>query len=165
MAPTTKNLTEFHTAWDAAVAAYDLVRGANGADDMMFTGVDMTSVDTTGLWTLVGGAVPDRTPNSNVPVFWTDGTDVIGPLSFDDLSNEGKVQTLLDGYFGPRFKVWFLLDSIISCIEADSLVGSSVIGDLSAVTQEDLITLVTCLEGRFSYCTSNYGLVLPGTMG
>lgn len=165
MAPTTEDLTAFHLAWDTAVAAYDLVRGSNGADDMMFTGVDMTSVDTTGAWTLVGGAVPDRTPNSNVPVFWTDGTDVIGPISYDELSNAGKVQTLLDGYFGPRFKMWQLLDDLISCLEADSLVSGSTIGDLSAVTQEDLITLITCIEGRYTHCDDNYGLVLPGTMG
>lgn len=162
---TTKNLTQFLAAWDAAMLAYDVAHGTNGVADILGGGFDMNSTDSAGLWTVVGAAVPALTPNSSVPVFWTDGTDTIGPLSFDDLSDANKVAEVLNGYFGHIFKLWFLLTSIITCIEADSFVSGSTLGDLSAATAAELQDLIECLEGRAGYCSDPQGLILPGLMG
>lgn len=162
---TTENLTAFLAEWDTAMGVYDLAHGAAGVADMLGAGFDMNSTDSAGLWTVVGAAVPALTPNSHIPVFWTDGTDTIGPLSFDDLSDANKVAEVLNGYFGHFFKLWFLLNSIITCIEADSFVSGSTIGDLSAATAAELQDLIECLEGRAGYCSDPQGLILPGTMG
>ena len=166
---TTENITAFLAAWDAAMLAYDVAHGTNGVADILGAGFDMNSTDSAGLWTttIAGttGIVPALTPNSAVPVFWTDGTDTIGPLSYDDLGNANKVAEVLNGYFGIKFKMWRVLSNIITCIEQDSYVSGSTLGDLSTVTQEEYNDLITCLEGRASYCTEPQGLELPGTMG
>lgn len=162
---TTENITAFLAAWDAAMLVYDVAHGTNGVGDILGGGFDMNSTDSAGLWTVVGAAVPNLTPNSHVPVFWTDGTDTIGPLSYDDLGNTNKVAEVLNGYFGVVFKYWYLVTQIITCLEADEYVSGSTLGDISTVTQEELNDLIICLEGRATQCSEPFGLILPGTMG
>lgn len=159
---TTENITAFLAAWDAAMLVYDVAHGTNGVGDVLGAGFDMNSTDSAGLWAPVGAIAPALTPNSSVPVFWTDGTDTIGPLSYDDLSNVNKVAEVLNGYFGVAFKMWRVLTNIITCIEADSYVSGSTLGDLSGVTQAEFNDLISCIEGRYSYCTEPQGLELPG---
>lgn len=162
---TTQNITAFLAAWDAAMLAYDVAHGTNGVADILGAGFDMNSTDSAGLWTVYGAAVPNLTPNSHVPVMWTNGTDTIGPLSYDDLSNENKVAEVLNGYFGVAFKAWFLFTSLITCIEADGYVSGSTLGDLTGITAAELQDLIECIEGRAGYCSDPQGLILPGTMG
>lgn len=160
---TTENLAAFLAEWDTAMGVYDTAHGTNGADDMLGAGFNMFStvaVPTPGLWTLEAGVVPDMTPNSHVPVFWTDGTDVIGPISFDDLSDANKVAALLNGYFGPNFKMWRLLTHVQTAMVAAGATVAAI--GAGPWTQADYNAFYVDLESRYAVCTEPQGLELPG---
>lgn len=160
---TTENLAAFLAEWDTAMGVYDTAHGAAGEDDMLGAGFNMLSTaaaPTPGLWTVVGAAVPAQTPNSHIPVFWTDGTDTIGPLSFDDLSDAAKVAAVLNGYFGVNFSMWRLLTHVQTAMVAAGATVSAI--GAGPWTQDDYIAFYTDLEGRYAVCTEPQGLALPG---
>jgi hypothetical protein len=160
---TTEVIGAFHIAWDAAMATYDAARGAVGTDDVMGTGIDMNSVDhvPAGLWTLKAGVVPDVSPNSNIRVVWTDGTNEV-ELSYDELSDALRVETVLDGFFDSNFKMWRILTHVETAMTA---AGATVTGiGAGPWTWADYQSFVEDLEGRYDP-TDEYGLELPGMMG
>lgn len=160
---TTQNLAAFLAAWDVAMLAYDVAHGTNGPDDMLGAGFDMLStaaVPTPGLWTVVGAAVPANTPNSHIPVFWTNGTDTIGPLAYDDLSDASKVAAVLNGYLGVNFKMWRILTHVQTAMVAAGATVAAI--GAGPWTQADYISFYTDLESRYAVCTEPQGLELPG---
>ena len=163
---TTQNIAAFRAAWDAAMQVYDTAHGAVGTDDILgATLFDMNSTvhAPAGLWDPVGGAAPDLVHNSDVPIFWTDGTDVIGPLSYDDFANVNKVEAVLNGYFGTNWKLWRLLTHVLAAMTTAGCTVTDV--GTGPWTQADYNTFVEDLEGRFAVCSDPEGLELPGTMG
>jgi hypothetical protein len=145
---TQENAASFRAAWDAAVTAYAASRGGS-ADDVMDSGVDMTSTDVTGLWDLVNDGIATINPNSNITVGFTDGTDTLY-FTYDELDNYGAtgVFAKFDMYFGPHFKIYNILLRLQVILE-DAAIGATLTLPVPAAlwTWGDYRTLIRGIAG------------------
>lgn len=136
-------------AWDAMMTAYATLRGTAEAD-MMESGVDMTSVDVTGLWDLVDAVgIAALNPNNRVQIAFTDGTDIL-VFNYDEMTNHDATGAYakIDAYFGPHLKVWAILAAIKIAVEKAGINGTFVMPTPPAIWEwDDFKLLVSDLAG------------------